>query len=265
MIDSREKQVLADLTAIVKVLNLPMILVGAGARIMIFDQKFGQGRGTKDWDIAISIDSWETYQTLREALINGTFPRFQSTKAPHRFRHIETNIDVDIVPFGAIGEPNQEIRWADSDNPRGNPMSVLGFEEALSHATTTNIDDLGIQVIDIPSFVVLKVFAWGDRGERTKKDLEDIEFILSKYEDEDEERIFNELAAELSSGNVDFLDANIYLLGQDIYRMLQDKTLIELNKLLEKMIKKFDYDEERSFGYMLKVLQKGIYSLSPKT
>ena len=94
---------------------------------------------------------------------------------------------------------------------------------------------------------------------------EDIEFILSKYEDEDEERIFNELAAELSSGNVNFLDANIYLLGQDIYRMLQDKTLIELNKLLEKMIKKFDYAEERSFGYMLKVLQKGIYSLSPKT
>ncbi|MFN5767558.1 MAG: hypothetical protein ACK470_24900, partial [Pseudanabaena sp.] len=176
-------------------------------------------------------------------------------------RHIETAIDVDIVPFGAIGEPDQEIIWTDS----GNPMSVLGFEEALSHAITTNIDDLEIQVIDTPSFVVLKIFAWGDRGERTKKDLEDIEFILSKYEDDDEERIFNELAAELSSGNVDFLDANIYLLGQDICRMLQNKTLIELNKLLEKMIKKFDYDEERSFGYMLKVLQKGIYSLNPKT
>jgi predicted nucleotidyltransferase len=261
MIDSREKQVLADLIAIVKVLNLPMILVGAGARIIIFDRKFGEGRGTKDWDVAISIDSWESYQTLREALINYDLPRFKSTTTPHRFRHIETDIDVDIVHFGAIGEPDKQIIWADS----GNPMSVLGFEEALSHATTTNIDDLEIQVIDIPSFIVLKVFAWGDRGERTKKDLEDIEFILSKYEDDDEERIFNELAAELSSGNVDFLDANIYLLGQDICRMLQNKTLIELNKLLEKMIKKFDYDEERSFGYMLKVLQKGIYSLNPKT
>jgi len=47
MIDSREKQVLADLIAIVKVLNLPMILVGAGARIIIFDRKFGEGRGKK--------------------------------------------------------------------------------------------------------------------------------------------------------------------------------------------------------------------------
>ena len=124
--------------------------------------------------------SRESYQTLCETLINATFPRFQSTKIPHRFRHIETDIDVDIVPFGAIGEPDKQIIWADS----GNPMSILGFEEALSHATTTNIDDLEIQVIDIPSFVVLKVFAWGDRGESTNKDLEDIEFILSKYEDD---------------------------------------------------------------------------------
>jgi predicted nucleotidyltransferase len=257
MIDSREKQVLADLKALVKTLDLPMILVGAGARLIIFDRKFGEGRGTKDWDVAISVDSWESYQTLCEALINANFPRFQATKIPHRFRHIETDIDVDIVPFGAIGEPDKQIIWADS----GNPMSVLGFEEALSHATTTNIDDLEIQVIDIPSFVVLKFFAWGDRGESTNKDLEDIEFILSKYEDDD--RVYNELVEELSSGDVDFSDANIYLLGQDICRMLQDKTLIELNKLLGRMIKKFDYDEERSFGYMLKVLQKGINSINP--
>ena len=39
MIDSREKQVLADLKALVKTLDLPMILVGAGARLIIFDQK----------------------------------------------------------------------------------------------------------------------------------------------------------------------------------------------------------------------------------
>ena len=147
MIDSREKQVLGDLTTIIQTLDLPMILVGAGARLIIFDQKFGEGRGTKDWDVAISIDSWESYQTLCEALINAASPRFQSTKTPHRFRHIETGIDVDIVPFGAIGEPDKQIVWADS----GNPMSVLGFEEALSHATATNIDDLEIQVIDIPS------------------------------------------------------------------------------------------------------------------
>lgn len=259
MISSQEKQVLFDLVTIISTLNLPMILVGAGARLLMFDQKFGKGRGTKDWDVAISIDSWETYQQLSEYLIKGDSPRFKSTKNSHKFRHIETNIEVDIVPFGKIGEPEQKIVWPDS----GNSMNVLGFAEALSSANTTNIDDLEILVIDTPAFIVLKVFAWGDRGEGTNKDLEDIEFILSKYEDD--ERVYAELVEELANGVVEFLDANIYLLGQDIYKILQEKTLFELNILLDKLIKNLNVDQPGSLGYRLKVLQAGIISLSSKT
>ena len=60
MITSNERRVLADLVHIVNSLDLPIILVGAGAMLLIFDQKMGEGRGTKDWDVAISIDSWKT-------------------------------------------------------------------------------------------------------------------------------------------------------------------------------------------------------------
>jgi predicted nucleotidyltransferase len=256
MISDKEKQVLTDLVTIVNSLNLPMILVGAGARLIMFDQKFGEGRSTKDWDVAISINSWETYQNLREYLVEGESPCFQPTKNSHKFKHIETNIEVDIVPFGEIGEPDHEIVWADS----GNAMNVLGFAEALLSAKTTTIDDLEIQVIDTPAFIVLKIFAWGDRGGRTNKDLEDIEFILLRYEDD--ERVYTELSEELANGVVELLDANIYLLGQDIYRMLQEKTWIELNILLHKLIESSDVDEPRSLGYKLKVLQEGINSLS---
>lgn len=264
MIGSTEKQVLADLITIVSALDLPMILVGAGARLLIFDQKFGEGRGTKDWDVAISIDSWEAYQKLCEYLIEGDAPRFQSTKNSHKFKHLETNIEVDIIPFGAIGEPDQQIVWSDS----GNSMNVLGFMEALSSAKTISIDDLEIQVIDTPAFIVLKVFAWGDRGERTNKDLEDIEFILSKYEDDN--RVYTELAEELADGVVDFLDANIYLLGQDIYKILQEKTLNErnlktlneLNLILGRLIESLGVNDPGSLGYRLQVLQTGISSLS---
>lgn len=256
MLTSNEKQVLNDLVTIISQLNLPMILVGAGARLLMFDQKFAvQGRRTKDWDVAVSINNWETYQQLRKYLTQGDSPRFKSTKNSHKFRHIETNIEVDIVPFGEIGEPDQEIVWPDS----GNPMNVLGFAEALSSAKP--IEDLEIPVIDTPAFIVLKVFAWGDRGERTNKDLEDIDFILRKYEDE--ERVYDELAGELADGIVEFMDANIYLLGQDIYKLLQKKTLIELNKLLDKLIESLDIDQPKTLGYMLNVLRKGIsYSSS---
>jgi len=258
MIGSKEKQVLADLVHIVSSLDLPMILVGAGARLLIFDLKFGEGRGTKDWDLAISIDSWDSYQRLHESLTTGDSPRFKSSRSSHKFIHIETNIEVDIVPFGEIGEPDQEIVWSDS----GNSMSILGFTEALLHSKTTIIDDLKIQVIDIPAFVFLKIFAWGDRGDRTNKDLEDIEFILLKYEDD--ERVYSELTEELAEGVVEFLDANIYLLGQDIYKILQDKTLAELDSLLNKLIESLDADEPKSLGYRLKVLLKGIRSLCPQ-
>jgi predicted nucleotidyltransferase len=195
---------------------------------------------------------------LRKSLTTGDSPRFKSTKNFHKFIHIETKIEVDIVPFGEIGEPDQEIVWFDS----GNSMNVSGFAEALLHAKTTIIDELEIQVVDTPAFIVLKVFAWGDRRERTNKDLEDIDFILSRYEDE---RVYSELAEELADGVVDFLDANIYLLGQDIYKVLQEKTLVELSSLLNRLIESLNADEPGSLGYRLKVLQQGICSLYPQT
>lgn len=255
MINLQERQVLSDLADVVNTLNLSMILIGAGARLIIFDQRFGEGRRTKDWDFAISIDSWEVYQKLRESLVDGDSPHFKSTKQPHKFRHIETDIEIDIVPFGAIGEPDQQIYWSDS----GNFMSVFGFAEALMSSKTTTIDDLEIKIIDLPAFVVLKVFAWGDRKDRTNKDLEDIDFVLSKYEDDS--RVFDELAEELANEVVDFLDANIYLLGRDIYKMLEEKTLHELNIQLNKLINSLG-DKPQSLGYKLNILSRGINNSS---
>jgi predicted nucleotidyltransferase len=255
MINHQERQVLSDLVDVVNTLDLPMILIGAGARLIMFDRQFGEGRGTKDWDVAISIDSWEVYQKLRETLIDGDSPRFKATKQAHKFIHIETDIEIDIVPFGAIGEPDQQIYWSDS----GNFMSVFGFAEALMSSKTTTIDDLEIKIIDLPAFVVLKIFAWSDRGDRTKKDLEDIDFILSKYEDDS--RVFDELAEELANEVINFLDGNIYLLGRDIYKMLEKKTLYELNIQLNKLIDSLG-DEPQSLGYKLNILSRGINNSS---
>jgi predicted nucleotidyltransferase len=256
MIDYNERRVLSELFEILRTLALPTIIVGAGARLLIFDRVFGEGRATKDWDIAVSIDSREAYEQLRQSLIGGKSPHFKSTRILHKFIHIETDIEVDIVPFGKIGEPDQKIEWSDTDNI----MNVAGFAEALSRARIETIDDLKIPVIDIPAFVVLKIFAWGDRGDRTKKDLEDLEFILSKYEDD--ERAYDELMEELATSKIDLLDASVYLLGRDIYKMLQPKTFVELNTVLDKLIERFGDDEVGPLGYRLSILKKGINSLS---
>jgi hypothetical protein len=78
---------------------------------------------------------------------------------------------------------------------------------------------------------------------------------LSKYEDDS--RVFDELAEELANEVVDFLDGNIYLLGRDIYKMLEKKTLHELNIQLKKLIKSLS-DEPQSLGYKLSILSRGI-------
>ncbi|MDB9312812.1 hypothetical protein PN462_06840 [Spirulina sp. CS-785/01] len=112
------------------------------------------------------------------------------------------------------------------------------------------------------SFIVLKLFAWGDRGERVNKDLEDLEFVLSHYEDD--ERAYDELAEKLANGGIELLDASIYLLGQDIYKILQEKTRFALNEILNQLIARLEH-EPPSLGYQLRILQRGINSLSSQT
>jgi hypothetical protein len=50
MLEAKDRQVLSDLKAVVDTLNLPMLIVGAGARLLVFDRQFNLvGHSTKDW------------------------------------------------------------------------------------------------------------------------------------------------------------------------------------------------------------------------
>jgi predicted nucleotidyltransferase len=120
-------------------------------------------------------------------------------------------------------------------------------------------------VIKIPALIVLKVFAWGDQGTRTQKDLEDIDLILSRNEDNDPGRVYQELVEELADGVVDFINANIYLLGQDIAKHFQPNTILELNTILDKLIEDLaDFNiDDANFPYLgdrLQILKQGIGS-----
>ncbi len=94
-------------------LRLSIVVVGAGARILIFDNRYNiEGRATNDLDFAVQVRNWSNFQTLNANMTQTSNPCFRSTNIQHRFIHISTNIEVDIVPFGDIGEPNQEIQWS---------------------------------------------------------------------------------------------------------------------------------------------------------
>jgi predicted nucleotidyltransferase len=236
MLDSKEKQVLVDLKAVLDSLDLPRLMVGAGARLLIFDRQYNrEGRATKDWDFAVSVNSWSNFQALCDRLTCGENPRFKvAPKVAHKFIHLETDIEVDIVPFGEIGQPGQKIEWED-----GLTMNLLGLEEALRCAKEQVIDDnLALPVVDCPAFLGLKLIAWSDRG--GNKDLKDIDFMIEGIAAREiyEERIFEELANEISQGKLEYSNASTFLLGRDIRRIFYDATVSKLNEILSEILVK---------------------------
>jgi predicted nucleotidyltransferase len=82
MSESQDQLVLADLKSIFAPLELPIMLVGAGARILVFDRFYKPGRFTEDLDIATQIPDWLTFDAVTQAMTQAESALFQATKGP---------------------------------------------------------------------------------------------------------------------------------------------------------------------------------------
>jgi predicted nucleotidyltransferase len=90
MLSTPEKAALKDMCSIAAKMDIPLMLVGAGARILVFDRRYNtQGRSTTDWDWEIKIASWQEFESLASAMVQGAPPLFKRTQTLHRFEHIE--------------------------------------------------------------------------------------------------------------------------------------------------------------------------------
>ena len=83
-------------------------------------------------------------------------------------------------------------------------------------------------------------------------------YVLSKYQDD--ERVYSELINELADEIVQYSTAHIYLLGKDIGKIFQEKTLQQINQLLDQLIVRFTIKNQFSFGAELIILKQGINS-----
>ncbi len=228
MLEEQQKQVLLDITLIAQSLGVPILVVGAGARILVFDKRYDvEGRVTFDLDFAIKVDSWSDFQVFNLQMTQGNNPLF-TTNIQHRFIHIATNVLIDIVPFGDIGQPNQEIQWSD-----GNQMSIFGLEEAFYTAELKQIENVEIKVINIFSLIVLKLLAWNDR--RAIKDLKDVCFILENYTDEN---IFIERIDKIPEGLVEYREIPAFFLGYDIKNSFSQSLIDKLKPIMSQILQK---------------------------
>jgi len=196
-------------------LGMSILLVGAGARCIIFDWKYDlpRSRSTRDWDFAVLVDDWAHFEALVDALkspAGGSFRR----SSPHKLEHTATRVQVDLIPFGAISSPDDEIAWPST----GKVMSVLGLEEALHYAEHQDVRGRALKVATIPTLTALKLIAYSDR--RELRDLEDVHHILANYSQYvDDDAVFDTITRE----DLEFVEAGAWVVGSAMAMCLTDR------------------------------------------
>jgi len=232
MIDKEDVEAIADLERITREQGISMMIIGAAARLLLLDwrHRLPVRRTTKDWDLAVRMESWNQYDQLRHRLTETKAP-FSRTSAEHRLQH-RSGALIDLLPFGAIEAPEGAIQWPESRAV----MSVIGFREAEEHATSVElVPGLGVKVVTIPTLVMLKLIAYSDR--RRSDDLADVLFILEQYSHHElEDRIFEELADQLARGDLAFEQAGAFLLGRDVSRQCHPSNLPKLSAILNDIL-----------------------------
>lgn len=233
MINASETQALRDLQRIAKSLDIPIMLIGAGARLLTLDWKYNlvSSRTTKDWDLAVKVNSWDEFDRLRQALQHGTPPLFKPTKLAQRLIHT-SGIPIDLVPFGGLARANGTVVWPEDETE----MTVLGFDEALANAEWIKLEaEEKIPIATIPALLVMKFFAFADR--KHIDDLKDAVFILQHYlQRHNENRVFDELATQLAHGKIEYQQAGPFLLGKDVEQLCKRETVERLLPIIDSLV-----------------------------
>lgn len=237
MTSHAEAQAIRDLLTVAAQHEIPTLAIGASARQLILDQRYAlpTRRTTLDWDFAIQVADWSTYRALIHALTAPPRAQFRFD-APHRLVHLDTQVRIDLVPFGLIAAPDDTLRWPEGERE----MSVTGFTTALQYSETVQLEGQSLRVATLHWHVALKLLAYTDR--ELKKDLDDIDFMLSAATEALTDRVYTELADPLSEGKLAFNVAGAYLVGKDLSREATHEERRALLAILnDKVIREPDY------------------------
>ncbi|MFI3217688.1 MAG: nucleotidyl transferase AbiEii/AbiGii toxin family protein [Methylococcales bacterium] len=210
--------------------NVRFFVIGATARDIVFEYDYNipAPRATKDIDLAVQVATWAEFQSLKNALI--ATGQFSETKMAQRLHH-QSQIPVDIVPFGAIAPDGKTISWI----PDGNfEMSIIGFDDAYQAAQIVRLRDN--PVVDIPvatpaALVILKLITWQEHPERGK-DATDLVFLLRNYLASGQTDRLAEQHSDLLEGDFDFEPTGARLLGRDIASIVSEPTKQVLHEIL---------------------------------
>lgn len=178
-------RVIAAVQAGARAQSVEPLLVGAAARDLLLVHVHGQRvrRATKDVDFAVALSSWEAFEQLKAQLVqNHGFVDDPSQKQRLKFtaEGDGAGTTIDLVPFGEnLQVSHRGLLWPPEMEVY---MTVSGFEEALGSAQLVELqEDLQIKVASLPGLAILKLFAWGNRHLRDRKDAVDFMTLMRSY------------------------------------------------------------------------------------
>lgn len=211
--------------------NVRFFVIGATARDIVFEYGYNipAPRMTRDIDLAVQVATWAEFQNLKNALI--ATGQFTENRMAQRLNH-QSQIPVDIVPFGVIAPDGKTINWI----PDGNfEMSIIGFDDAYQAAQTVRLSKN--PVVDIPvatpaALVILKLIAWQERPKERGKDATDLVFLLRNYLAAGHIERLAEQHGDLLEDDFDFEQSGARLLGRDIASIVSVPTKQVLHEIL---------------------------------
>lgn len=221
-----ELEAVAVLARVAGARRLRVLLIGAFARQIIFDQQHeGQPyRSTRDIDLGVRVATWSEYGDFVTALVSAGFTR----EAEHKLRYPD-GTEFDLLPFGGVVDKDNKLTWRGSERV----MSMDGFNSADAHGELHEVAGVRLRVANLPGLITLKLFAFRDRGtDPRSSDLGDLDYIFSNASGALEKRVYMELSpAQL--GALDYPELGPYLLGRDVARTVSQDEAASLVVILD--------------------------------
>ncbi|MBT7468865.1 MAG: hypothetical protein HN692_00485 [Candidatus Cloacimonetes bacterium] len=249
--------ILQAVSSVTKQFDNDFIVIGATARDFlinyVYDAKL-KYRATKDFDLAIMVESWDKYnQIMAELILNHNF-----TKSEISHRLFFNSLPVDIIPFGKISKKNS-IFWP----PKGEvKMNIIGFDEVYKTSVLCSLGETKFRIACLEGFCVLKIVAWQDRKAETTKDAEDLGLILYHYHDLIPDDLFENYEYLIDTPQYDYLIAGIKILGKRVRKFIGNSVdlknqicLILENELIDednsKLVFQLNKNEKYEFNYKI--------------
>jgi predicted nucleotidyltransferase len=218
--------------------NIATMIVGATARDILLTHVYGLPvqRATRDVDFAIAVKDWAQFEYLKATLasIDGFY---LSEKHQHRLHYgkksseHENAYPFDLLPFGAIAQADQTIAWPPD---MAVMMNVTGYQEVLAASEEVEVaPGQTVHVASLAGLIILKIFAWMDRGRENAKDATDIYQIMLNYAQAGHiDRLYDEGMDLLAAVGYDPDIAGVRLLGYDVARLAKPETMTKLRNIL---------------------------------